>query len=708
MACQITTRNAPGTCRADLPIRTARNLHGDTAGVNPAARRGEARSGFTLVEMLVAVGLVVLMMTLFATIFQIATGAMQTQKGLAENDQRVRLVMNRLRNDLNGIKNDPNDPGRPYRTFRNVIPFGANEPSSVANFNPTDRLGYLYISENNPDDDTDDVLGLTVQYPSTASDQFFGQAAVVLPDQSPGASYGTGGISPGTGYPPNGSTTVPIAASPGSGQSYWPNQPDFDDILGVPNKTGNSPVAEVSYFLRKGTLYRRVLLVRDPNGITPAPKDGTPTDTSGNILSLGIYTGGSRDFWNDFDYSAAYDSLDNVAQPLRFHGTGIPTDSLAYNASGSQNPFALGNPAYRFGFDASTAQVKNGAGVFVTVPSSTYGQPREYVTTTAGATNFIGRFTHAETSDLNFGYPGSITTIPGATPSSPMTSTTRLNYDPISGRTGPPGSLFSGPRSGEDILMTNVLKFDVKVFDPAATTGPDNAYGVAGVDDDNNGTFDDISELGWPGSDDGDFRDIGHLGTTGYYASFGTALVADFDPITTKPQRIYGPTNTPVTSRVSVPNPPPAPLAANYNSFTPLAYPNLTYNYGNIATTYAGITLPTSPPFAPFANRFDTWNPALDFIGDGTNDSPPFRPFSFGADGRPGAANFDDDGNGKVDYVTDPVTGLLTPDPREIGWPNSDDQPAALSAIQIKITFYDVTSNQVREITLVQSLLYTP
>src|SRR5262249_10464362 len=50
------------------------------------------RAGFTLVEMLVAVALVIIMMTLFATIFQMATGAMQKQKGLSENDQRVRLV----------------------------------------------------------------------------------------------------------------------------------------------------------------------------------------------------------------------------------------------------------------------------------------------------------------------------------------------------------------------------------------------------------------------------------------------------------------------------------------------------------------------------------------------------------------------------------------------------------------------------------------
>ncbi len=199
-------------------------------------------------------------------------------------------------------------------------------------------------------------------------------------------------------------------------------------------------------------------------------------------------------------------------------------------------------------------------------------------------------------------------------------SSTQLNYDAASGRVGPPGSLFGGPRSGEDILMTNVLKFDIKVFDPAASLGPDNRYGVAGVDDDNNGRLDDIAELGWPGSDDGDFRDIGHLGTTGYYASFGSALVADYDPFNAKSQRIFGPTNAPVTSRIQLSSSPGVP-ALNalttppftdknfYNSFTAYAYPNTVYNYGNGASNYGNVSA-NIPPLAPFANRFDTWNPS--------------------------------------------------------------------------------------------------
>jgi hypothetical protein len=62
---------------------------------------------------------------------------------------------------------------------------------------------------------------------------------------------------------------------------------------------------------------------------------------------------------------------------------------------------------------------------------------------------------------------------------------------------------------------------------------------------------------------------------------------------------------------------------------------------------------------------------------------------------RPGKANFDDDGINGVD------------DAGELGWPGTDDY-APLTAIQIKIRFYDEGSNLTREVTTVVSLGYTP
>ena len=76
-------------------------------------------------------------------------------------------------------------------------------------------------------------------------------------------------------------------------------------------------------------------------------------------------------------------------------------------------------------------------------------------------------------------------------------------------------------RAGSDVIATDVIGFDIQVFDPDAPKfiwyGPDGVPGAPGDDDalpgfnttvvDNNGTPDDtsddaVAEMGWPGSDD--------------------------------------------------------------------------------------------------------------------------------------------------------------------------------------------------------------
>ncbi len=218
-------------------------------------RRAE-RGGYTLVEMLVAAGLVVVLMTLFATIFQMATHAMSVQRGMAANDQKVRLVQTLLRNDLNGDKFDKVDPtmARTYRTFRNMLPYGAGE-NGQPNFNETDRCGYFYFSENDPLDDTDDVLQLTVATPDTSADRFYGRVATVLPNDDDEYCRGNGlGIGQGNELGNLLHALLPAIPAPGS---YWPNQPEFDDLQGIPNGVGSSSLAEVAYFIRNGALYRR-------------------------------------------------------------------------------------------------------------------------------------------------------------------------------------------------------------------------------------------------------------------------------------------------------------------------------------------------------------------------------------------------------------------------------------------------------------------
>lgn len=190
----------------------------------------------------------------------------------------------------------------------------------------------------------------------------------------------------------------------------------------------------------------------------------------------------------------------------------------------------------------------------------------------------------------------------------------------------------AGPRVGEDIIMSNVLAFDIKVWDPAASVGPDGLPGYAGIDDDANGTPDDNSELGTFGSDDGTWVDIGNASGFGWYCA-------------------------------------PA---------TPALNPNVYFSNPN----------PAAPAMA--SNRYDTWGPTVNISGNPGNDAPPYRPVYRGPDGKPGVSGVDDDFDGKVDNAS------------ELGWPGSDDF-APLNAIRITIRFYDITTNQVRDVTAVYS-----
>jgi hypothetical protein len=72
---------------------------------------------------------------------------------------------------------------------------------------------------------------------------------------------------------------------------------------------------------------------------------------------------------------------------------------------------------------------------------------------------------------------------------------------------------------------------------------------------------------------------------------------------------------------------------------------------------------------------------------------PPFRGALPGKDGLPGDRGFDDDQNSQVDYG---ASGL---DRNELGWPGTDDIPLPLKAIQIRITFFENTTRQLRDVT---------
>jgi hypothetical protein len=327
-------------------------------------------TGFTLVEMLVSVTLVLMMMMMFGEIFEIASGIHVKVRGITRNDQRTRILIQTLRSDLD------------KRTMRHATPFRQNEHliTNLADRDLDNRQGYFSVSENTSDSDLDDVL------------QFTARTSISLQNIDSTRFSGK-------------SLTLGATA----------NQPDWDD--GVLDNSTESIAAEISYFLRAGTLFRRVLLLRQP-----AFGGDQPTDTAGNPA---YNLAGS--FWNAFDSSAHFEpNLGGV----QFHGL------RSLDNSGSLANYPLGYRRYRFGHDHDT------------------GDAREF--DSSNPAKFIGRFTHEETSHHTFRYPAALP--------NPMDSGAMLTLNSETGVINEFSNPPLGPRRAEDIMMTNVHSFDIKVL----------------------------------------------------------------------------------------------------------------------------------------------------------------------------------------------------------------------------------------------------
>lgn len=430
-----------------------------------------SRHGFTLVEMLISVTLVLLMMTLFSAIFQMATSSLTTQRGVAANDQNARLFTTLIRADS------------AKRSFQYVQPFYPTESPSNGATPFGKRAGYLYISTNAAGGQ-DDMLQFTVDSnqngENTDDTEFFGKAELLYDMQSDPRGSGPGAVR---------RTTL----------GYNPNQPETDDSQLVPNGVASSPAAEVSYFVRRGKLYRRVILLRNPLAIGGGDLSPQPVTAQGNkffqnspaggafayvntpssITNSNFQTAvgstpawavtGSNDFWRHFDFSAVPSFSGGVPVPDGVTFLGI---SSLDNSSGLVGN--LGDPRYRFGFN------------FLTGLSREHDNPVDW--------KFMGRFVHAETSHPYFNWPlaaarsgvneredfGSVSTAfntgpflgddgggnPGNGNPTDLVGT-HFHLDPGSDvlREFQSSSPRGGERRVEDLLLANVHSFKVEIWD---------------------------------------------------------------------------------------------------------------------------------------------------------------------------------------------------------------------------------------------------
>ena len=174
-----------------------------------------------------------------------------------------------------------------------------------------------------------------------------------------------------------------------------------------------------------------------------------------------------------------------------------------------------------------------------------------------------------------------------------------------------------------------------------ALLGPDGAPGVAGVDDDADGTVDNLSELGSPGSDDAALSRLGQLAPSLFDSrDVATATVA------ARRRRML--------------------TTESWDLITFNLFPLVALTAGTDSGEVYPVPGPNAPPAAHrLVGNGRLWTPPPTAAGGwGTGPTPVLAPglmWTPGADGAPGQAGVDDNSDGVVD------------DLNELGWPNTDD-----------------------------------
>ncbi|NNJ25630.1 prepilin-type N-terminal cleavage/methylation domain-containing protein [Alienimonas chondri] len=760
---------------------TARRPAADRFARRRATRRLAAtanRAGFTLIEMLIATTLVLLMMLLFAQVFGLATETVSTRKGMAANDQKARLLTTRIDNDLSArtfrvvapfrgrtfdyteeranvdIDGDGNPEtvtigwekqqatsaiGPVYTTNGGTTPAQAAE---VVKGSLEGRRGVFSISENDPMNDGDDVITFTIDRRTLKSrggvvySPALGRAAVLNTD---GQLYSVSGGTVLANQP-----ATDVFNTSGAEEGLDGGSPFFSTPIGTTALANSSPVGVsnyevVTFFLRNGNLIRARKLVReatsDPDALWDTDADGSANEWP---------PAGQPAFGRYMDY-ATYSHPQTLSSAPSSYGPRLHSEASLENEVGGneisadfnddgfddyRGPDALGNPYLREGAGFYPFNAAAGG------RTQPFGRPREFrgrtfgpdssflagggITSADWGTAFLGRYTAQEQSQAVFNLPGRRPFDPSDfDPSDPLKS------GPIFANDIAPyvaTAAATTDRRGEEILLSNVHGFDIKVYDDAI----------------------------------GDFVDLGHS---------RTVTVKDIFNLTGD-----------VTNDIQV--------AGDYHAdrlvaLTPMGDPALDVT-GDTAGDISYDGTPGRDPH-PFGNRFDTWHPGMtlmgvgfaDTTGDGMGDTavsierpypPPYRPLRNPFGGNVGFPTRDSGGNfvnpdltfsgiglvtaedldGGANFATTPVTtedllaaapdgflddslpthsapgggsgggyyakgyadsdgdgvaelpARLFPDPNAYGAPGTGDEKP-LRAVRITVRYYDVQSDQMRE-----------
>ena len=578
-----------------------------TAIARPAPRPTlPAPRGYTLVELLAATTLTLVMMGMVVTIFGTVTRVVSDSRAVLEMTERLRGAKARLQNDLECLTvvvSPPRDPA-------------ANE-------------GYFEIIE--------------------------GRIGPVVPPAPWPVDAASLGI-----------TDVPVPVDADTGMADTTVR-DFDDILMFTVRSRKDPFigrygyydtaasqfkfvtiesheAEVAWFVRGHTLYRRVRLIA-PHVLADLDVVGSdgvvgPAD----LTALRVDT-------STYGFFGVYDISARPATDAAGNNGWVPNTlgdlTIRENRFGHRVHPADGNALYRL---ESWGQMG--------LPTLRECSHPNWMTWT-NVNSRPGFPVPVSQIDLwNYPHPWQPLNAGDPPVVEPVTGTV-LQYGNMGNVIG-----YEGPRVAEDVILTNVIGFDVKVWDPQAPI-------LRGVND-----------LGTP-------LDLTDESARPDYGSIGSVHLAQGD---------FGYNLALAHYMVEMAKPNPADRIAAYfpvnrGSYVDLGYPYYSLNaYGLLPSSYA----------TTFSSRrwYDTWSSSyehdgVDQDGDGTADE--------GSDGFDSPGNgLDDDGNGTVDDNDDTGNGIVD-DYFEVEAPPPYRVP--LRGIQVKIRTFEPDSRQVREVTLVVDFL---
>lgn len=617
----------------------------------PAARR---HRGYTIVELLMATTLTLILMGVVVTIFGAVSRSVHQSRAVLEMTDRMRAARSRLQLDLEGLTVTVDPPRQPEagEGYLEIVegPYGV-EPTHPSFMLPVNEVP---TAIDTTPTDNDDVLMFTTR------------------------------------------------AQRGTFVGRYRDKRTWQDT------TIQSDEAEVIWFVRGRTLYRRMLLVA-PQVMRPANGDWTSfgylDNNYDNYASGGMAANPNNDPTDNNDVVDRADLTDFDGVEHAFHELYDLSARPELDQTATAPPWNALRWGWRLNSLGDLTQRENRYAHRVTaVDMFPFGINRRDPATGRPAELPWGQlrlptlrecshpwwmtWANLPPDPTNRADP---TRLPSVTP--PVDATLGLSIvdlwrdphpwpevDPDTGTLeypDPPSPpelpRFMGPRVAEDVILTNVIGFDVKVWDPTAP-------------------------LFWAVNDQGTPADLTDD------TSISSVIVQPGDPgyhLALAHWAIWRQTGSPASGSMGPTYPAPRATGA-YVDLDYSAYPIATY----LATTY-----PLAVPWARAASTFsgpgntrsqlarvyDTWSShyesdGLDQDGDGLVDE--------GTDG------FDNDGDGVVDDGPDVDfngDGMIDPnDPSEVGeWETMPPYLAPLRGIQVRIRTFEPDSRQVRTVTLV-------